>query len=181
MFLNHVLGGDMVEPRVPDPALFATTNLMRYYNVDETHANHVADLALSIFDQLAPVHGLDAEARRLLQIAALLHDVGIAVNFYNHDEHGFYLLTRTGIDGLTHRELLMVAGLVAAHNGNGGPLKRQPEYRSLLEKHDLRHRDQARRGPTTQRGARSQRVVPCGSRHVCDFKRSQRNNVEPCR
>ncbi len=137
LFLNHVLGGDMVEPRVPDPALFATTNLMRYYNVDETHATHVADLALSIFDQLAPVHGLDAEARRLLQIAALLHDVGIAVNFYNHDEHGFYLLTRTGIDGLTHRELLMVAGLVAAHNGNGGPLKRQPEYRSLLEKHDL--------------------------------------------
>ncbi len=136
LFLNHVLGGDLVEPRVPDPALFATTNLMRYYNVDESHANHVADLALSLFDQLAPVHRLDGSTRRLLKIAALLHDVGVAVNYYNHDEHGFYLLTRTGIDGLTHRELLIVACLVAVHNGNVGPLKRWPEYRSLLEKRD---------------------------------------------
>ena len=137
LFLNHVLGGDLVEPRVPDPALFATINLMRYYNVDETHANHVADLALSLYDQLAPVHRLDGSTRRLLKIAALLHDVGVAVNYYNHDEHGFYLLTRTGIDGLTHRELLIVACLVAVHNGNVGPLKRWPEYRSLLKKHDV--------------------------------------------
>ena len=137
LFFNHVLGGELVEPRVPDPALFSTTNLMRFYNVDEPHANHVADVALSLFDQLAPVHKLDAEARRLLRIAALLHDVGVAVNYYNHDEHGFYLLTRTGIDGLTHRELLIVACLVAVHNGNVGPLKRWPEYRSLLRKKDI--------------------------------------------
>ncbi|MDE2838997.1 MAG: Ppx/GppA phosphatase family protein [Chloroflexota bacterium] len=137
LFFNHVLGGELVEPRVPDPALFSTTNLMRFYNVDEPHANHVADLALSLFDQLTSVHGLDAEARRLLQIAALLHDVGVAVNYYNHDEHGFYLLTRTGIDGLTHRELLIVACLVAMHNGNVGPLKRWPEYRTLLRKGDM--------------------------------------------
>ena len=136
LFFNHVLGGELVEPRVPDPALFGATNLMRYYNVDETHANHVANLALSLFAQLAPLHGLDANARKLLHIAALLHDVGVAVNYYNHDEHGFYLLTRTGIDGLTHRELLIVASLVAAHNGNVGPLKRWPEYRSLLHKRD---------------------------------------------
>ena len=137
LFLNHVLGGELMEPRVPDPALFSATNLMRFYNVDEPHANHVADLALSLFDQLASVHGLDAEARRLLRIAALLHDVGVAVNYYNHDEHGFYLLTRTGIDGLTHRELLIVACLVAMHNGNVGPLKRWPEYRTLLRKRDM--------------------------------------------
>lgn len=137
LFLNHVLGGDLVEPRVPDPGHFATTNLMRYYNVEESHANHVAELALSLFDQLAPLHGLGDFERRLLRIAALLHDVGIAVNYYNHDEHGFYLLTRTGIDGLTHRELLIVASLVAAHNGNGSHLKRRPENRSLLEKGDM--------------------------------------------
>ena len=137
LFFNHVLGGELVEPRVPDPALFSTTNLMRFYNVDEPHANHVADLALSLFDQLTPLHGLGGGERRLLRIAALLHDVGVAVNYYNHDEHGFYLLTRTGIDGLTHRELLIVACLVAMHNGNVGPLKRWPEYRSLLRKGDV--------------------------------------------
>ncbi len=137
LFLNHVLGGEMVEPRVPDPALFAATNLMRYYNVDETHGAHVAELAQSLFTQLAPIHGLGPEESRLLHIAALLHDVGIAVNYYNHDEHGFYLLTRTGIDGLNHRELLIVASLVAAHNGNGSLTKRRSEFRALLSKRDV--------------------------------------------
>lgn len=137
LFLNHVLGGELVEPCVPDPALFSTTNLMRFYNVDEPHANHVADLSLTLFDQLAPLHGLGAGERRLLRIASLLHDVGVAVNYYNHDEHGFYLLTRTGIDGLDHRELLIAATVVAMHNGNVGPLKRWPEYRSLLRKGDM--------------------------------------------
>ncbi len=126
-------------PRFPmeDPAVFATRNLMRYYGVPEEHARHVVDLALSLFDQLAPLHGLGIPERRLLQIAALLHDVGIAVSYYNHGAHGFYLLTHTGVDGLTHRELVMVAHLVAFHAGEGSPFKRWPEYSALLEEEDV--------------------------------------------
>ena len=180
LFLNHVLGGDLIEPRVPDPALFAATNLMRYYSVDETHANHVSDLAMALFDQLAPIHGLKADSRRLLHLAALLHDVGIAVNYYNHDEHGFYLLTRTGIDGLTHRELLIVACLVAVHNGNVGPLKRWPAYRSPPKEARRGGRDKARRDPTAQRGARPQRIELSRGHHVRGVRQSPRSVLAPC-
>jgi exopolyphosphatase/guanosine-5'-triphosphate,3'-diphosphate pyrophosphatase len=110
---------------------------MRYYDVQQGHAAHVADLALSLFDGLAPVHGMGMPERRLLHLAALLHDVGIAVSYYNPGAHGFYLLTHTGIDGLTHREMTIVAYLVAFHAGEGSPLKRWPEFRAMLEERDV--------------------------------------------
>lgn len=135
LFFSH-LRDQSPEPSDEDPAMGSTRNLMRYYGVQETHARHIADLALSLFDQLAPVHGMGIAERRLLLIAALLHDVGIAVNYYNHGAHGFYLLTHTGIDGLTHRELVVAAYLVASHSGEGSPLKRWPEYREILEEGD---------------------------------------------
>jgi exopolyphosphatase/guanosine-5'-triphosphate,3'-diphosphate pyrophosphatase len=114
----------------------ATRNLMRYYQVPELHTQHVAELTLSLYDQLAELHGMSAAERRLLHIAALLHDVGVAVNYYNHGSHALYLLTRTGIDGLSHRELVMVSYLVAAHSASGSPFKRWPDYRFFLNAQD---------------------------------------------
>jgi exopolyphosphatase/guanosine-5'-triphosphate,3'-diphosphate pyrophosphatase len=137
LFFKHLLGGESEAALAEDPAMRSTRNLMRYYDVSQGHAAHVADLALSIFDGLAPVHGMGMPERRLLHLAALLHDVGIAVSYYNHGAHGFYLLTHTGIDGLTHRETAIVSYLVAFHAGEGSPLKRWPEFRALLEERDL--------------------------------------------
>jgi exopolyphosphatase/guanosine-5'-triphosphate,3'-diphosphate pyrophosphatase len=136
LFYHQLLAGEKEGPLVDDPAVYATRNQMRYYQAHEAHCQRVAQLALSLFDQLQPLHGLGFEERRLLNIGGLLHDVGIAVNYYNHGEHGLYLLTRTGIDGLTHRELVMVGYAVAAHSESGSPLKRWPDYRSLLQPGD---------------------------------------------
>lgn len=136
LFFDHLLGGGKGAPLVDDPAMYAARNLMRYYQVPEIHTQHVAALTLSLFDQLAELHGLSSAERRLLHIAALLHDVGIAVNYYNHSAHGLYLLTRAGIDGLSHRELVMVAYIVAAHSASGSPFKRWPDYRTLLNEQD---------------------------------------------
>jgi exopolyphosphatase / guanosine-5'-triphosphate,3'-diphosphate pyrophosphatase len=136
IFFSQILDKGQGETVAQDTAFYSTVNLMRYYDVREAHAQHVATLALSLFDQLAPLHGMGASERRLLNIAALLHDVGIVVNYYNHGEHGFYLLTHTGIDGLTHRELIMVAYAVASHSGSGYQLKRFADYRKLLEPGD---------------------------------------------
>src|SRR5437764_4721931 len=54
------------------------------YFFDERHATTVARLALQIFDQTASFHELDSEARLVLEVAALLHDIGQYVNVSNH-------------------------------------------------------------------------------------------------
>lgn len=43
---------------------------------DLEHADHVADLALSLFDQLHEAHQLGRDDRALLHVAAVVHDIG---------------------------------------------------------------------------------------------------------
>jgi exopolyphosphatase/guanosine-5'-triphosphate,3'-diphosphate pyrophosphatase len=137
LFYSRRLQEELPGARLPDPALAAARNVMRQYGVREAHAGHVATLACSLFDQLSPLHGLGARHRRLLEIAALLHDVGITVSYYNHHEHGLYILTHHGIDGLSHGELSAVAYLVAGHEDRCSPWKEWPQFRELLRPSDL--------------------------------------------
>jgi len=46
------------------------------YDEEPSHSDHVAQLALQIFDGLRQWHGLGNRPRELLHCAALLHDIG---------------------------------------------------------------------------------------------------------
>ena len=53
-----------------------TLALRARYDEEPSHSDHVADLALQIFDALRFPLKLDDRAREILQSAALLHDIG---------------------------------------------------------------------------------------------------------
>jgi exopolyphosphatase/guanosine-5'-triphosphate,3'-diphosphate pyrophosphatase len=64
----------MSEPQMIDEA----EELCRRLEPEPRHVHHVCQLALLLFDQLVPVHGLDAQDRLLLHAASLLHDLGFS-------------------------------------------------------------------------------------------------------
>ena len=87
----------------------------RRFHVDSAHAEQVTRLALSLFDELAPVHGLPASVRPLLEVAGLLHDIGNSVSYQRHHKHTYYLITNTDIPGLPERERELVARIARYH------------------------------------------------------------------
>ncbi len=93
----------------------AATALGRRFGFDEAHGRQVAHVALSLFDDLASLHGLPAAARPLLEVAALLHDVGNAVNYQRHHKHTYYLIQQADIPGLSDREREIVARIARFH------------------------------------------------------------------
>jgi exopolyphosphatase / guanosine-5'-triphosphate,3'-diphosphate pyrophosphatase len=95
------------------------------------HAEQVARLALGLFDQLRPLHELGAELRVILEIGALLHDVGHFVNRKSHNRHGEYLVRNADIPGLRGWRQDMVAGLVRYHNCKSEPQIEHPSYAAL--------------------------------------------------
>lgn len=123
-----------------DVALFDTEQLMKRYQVQLAHSEHVSRLALSLFDQFREHHLLhgDDNDRKLLQIAALLHDIGRSVNVYETHQHTFYLLTNVLLMGLTHRERLIVA-LLAAYKNDKKLDKQAEPYTMLLSPQELEH------------------------------------------
>jgi exopolyphosphatase/guanosine-5'-triphosphate,3'-diphosphate pyrophosphatase len=118
----------------PDVREFSALNLMREYYDNPPHNLHVRHLALQLFDQLAPVHGMGAWERSLLAAAALVHDIGMAVDYYAHHKHGMYLVMGRAMPGYSHREQVLVALLVRYHR-RGSP--GDQGYGAVLEDGDL--------------------------------------------
>jgi exopolyphosphatase/guanosine-5'-triphosphate,3'-diphosphate pyrophosphatase len=79
------------------------------------HAEHVARLALSLFDQTRAGHRLGDRAREWIEFAALLHDVGGHISYLNHHKHSYYLIREGGLRGFDPEEVEAIALLARAH------------------------------------------------------------------
>jgi exopolyphosphatase/guanosine-5'-triphosphate,3'-diphosphate pyrophosphatase len=95
--------------------LEATATLGRRFQADEHHARQVAKISLAMFDALGDIHRLPSDSRPLLEVAALLHDIGNAVNYDRHHRHTYYLITHADIPGLVEREREIVARIARYH------------------------------------------------------------------
>jgi exopolyphosphatase / guanosine-5'-triphosphate,3'-diphosphate pyrophosphatase len=124
-----------------DPPLFtdvrrsSVMNVAGRYSDDRAHTDQVALLALEVFDGTARagLHPGDPLEREWLWAAAMLHDIGVIVDYHDHHKHGFYLVLNAGLPGFSHRELALIALLVRSHR------KSPPSYewlRPLFEEGD---------------------------------------------
>ncbi|MBN2134074.1 MAG: Ppx/GppA family phosphatase [Sedimentisphaerales bacterium] len=100
------------------------------YQVDIKHAEHTRSLAVRLFDKLLSEHRLGPRHRLLLEVAALLHEVGTFVSSRAHHKHSLYLIAHSEILGLTQDELIMVAN-VARYHRRSRPKPSHPDYSHL--------------------------------------------------
>jgi exopolyphosphatase/guanosine-5'-triphosphate,3'-diphosphate pyrophosphatase len=99
---------------------------------DAGHCEHVRRLAAQLFDQLAPLHEMASGQRVTLELGALLHDVGFAVNVRGHHKHGEYLVGHADIPGLSKHQQAVVACLVRYH-AESMPASHHRLYSSLAQ------------------------------------------------
>ena len=116
VLMSYALGSDSaVERQFYSQVVASAANLARRYHYDEAHSRHVADLALSIFDQLEREHGMDHRARMLLEVAAILHDIGTYIRASGHHKHGMYIVQNSEIFGISRDDLRIIANVVRYH------------------------------------------------------------------
>ena len=97
-------------------------NLASAYGADFAHVEHVARLALELWDALgrAGLHACDPLERDLLWSAAMLHDIGTAVDYDDHHKHSRYLILSAGLPGYSPRETGLI-GQLARYHRKGSP------------------------------------------------------------
>lgn len=108
----------------------------RSCHFDEPHSRHVAKIALNIFDALAKEFGLKKDERRLLESAALLHDIGYFISYNSHHKHSHHLIRHAELFGFSPREREMTA-LIARYHRKSLPKKKHQEFERLDEKDRL--------------------------------------------
>ncbi len=100
------------------------------FRFDASHAVLTARLAGQLFDQTIALHGLGPEERLLLELAALLHDIGHAINAIDHDQHGYYILKANPLIGLSEHQQEVVARLILYHRKSSSVLDEEA-FKSL--------------------------------------------------
>lgn len=108
---------------------------------DITHGEQVRKLARALFDQLTDVHRLPAELGVVLELAALLHDVGEVVHTRSHHKHSEYLIRWGRIPGLVDPYRRMVTILARTHRKSPPDIDKHGGFARLPES----QRDQVRK------------------------------------
>jgi exopolyphosphatase/guanosine-5'-triphosphate,3'-diphosphate pyrophosphatase len=101
-------------------------NLCRRCNYNEGHARQVARLALDLFDATAEVHGLGQHEREMLDLGALLHDVGEHVSVEGHDKHSAYLIQHGRLRGFAPEEVAILTSLGRFHRRGNPKMSFEP-------------------------------------------------------
>ncbi len=116
-----------------DVRAFSVQNLFAHYPQERAHTEHVKFLSKRIFNLLEPLHGYGQPEAQLLEAAATLHDIGMAVNYFDHHKHSAYLILSGQMPGFTHREHVLIALLTQYHR-KGDP--KLGAYKTILEADD---------------------------------------------
>lgn len=95
--------------------LNAILELARRYDYDAGHAHQVECLAGTLFMELESLHQLGREDRKLLEYAAILHDIGYYVTARGHHRHGLQMVMMEPLLELPREEKTIIANLVRYH------------------------------------------------------------------
>jgi exopolyphosphatase / guanosine-5'-triphosphate,3'-diphosphate pyrophosphatase len=120
--------------RFPDVRRRSTVELAERCHYQADHAQHVARLALSLFDRTRDLHGLPDRERELLEYASLMHDIGTLISFARHHRHSAYLIQNGDLRGF-HPDEIAIMALVARYHRRGTPSKSHAEYAGLDRAH----------------------------------------------
>lgn len=105
-------------------------HLGKKYNYDKNHAQIVASLSLKLFDALRLDHGMGLKERLLLEVSAILHDIGSYISPPAHHKHSSYLVDAAELFGLRKAEKNIVSNVVRYHR-RSAPRVTHVEYMSL--------------------------------------------------
>src|SRR6266851_4512345 len=116
--------------RYPDVRRRSVFELAERCHYWPEHSQHVARLAVALFDQTRAIHGLTDRERDWLEYAAVLHDIGVHISYEGHHKHSYYLVKNGDLRGFEPDEIEAIA-LVARYHRQATPKRRHDGFADL--------------------------------------------------
>ncbi|MDR3293617.1 MAG: Ppx/GppA family phosphatase [Clostridiales bacterium] len=125
------------EKPISDILGHSINTLLHNYNMNIPHAEHVYNLSVQLFKQLKVLHKLPRMYIKVLRAAALLHDTGSIVKYYDHHIHSEYIILNSGLNGIAHKDIVMASYVAALHRKADNIEMSFDKYKDLLSEDDL--------------------------------------------
>ena len=128
--LTEMASGQVWGPNFRRQVIRSAIELGRRYDFDEDHATHTAELSSQLFEALRSEHRLDDRAGVILQVSALLHEIGRFVATSSYHKHSMYLIANSEVFGFSPADA-QLAGLIARYHRRAMPKATHTGYGTL--------------------------------------------------
>ena len=126
-----------IEKPIADVLNYSLTTLVKYYECDEKHVEHVVNLSIQLFKQLRVLHKFPRQYLKILKVAAMLHDCGMRMKYYNHPRHSWYMILNATLYGVSHRDIVLAAFTACCHKKEDINPYDWARYRDIVTDDDL--------------------------------------------
>lgn len=124
---------ERLDQEFTDQIIASATTLLNKYQGDKKHAQYVRGVSLMIYDSMQAELGLSEHVRMLLEVSAILHDIGMFIRAEDHNLHSCYIIRQAEIFGLSREDTNLVALIAKFHKGSRLP-QDDEEFRLLARK-----------------------------------------------
>lgn len=125
------------EKPIADVLTHSLYTQMKYFDINIEHAEHVYNLSMQLFKNLKVLHKLPRFYARVLKIAALLHDTGMRIKFYNHHLHSAYIILNSNLYGASHKEIVIASFIATGHSKSEFSKEDLKRFKEFLTEEDL--------------------------------------------
>jgi exopolyphosphatase/guanosine-5'-triphosphate,3'-diphosphate pyrophosphatase len=136
IMFNQALPSTIEKP-ISDVMNYSLTTLVKYYGCDEKHVEHVVNLSIQLFKQLRVLHKFPRQYLKVLKVAAMLHDCGMRIKYYNHQRHSCYMILNSTLYGISHREIVLAAFTACCHKKEDINPYEWNRYKDILQEDDI--------------------------------------------
>lgn len=130
MLVEQAMEPGFYQKMIREQIISASKNLAKHYKADKRHYEYVKKTSTLIYDELWKNLGLQAQHRQLLEVAAILHDIGAFISERGHHKHGMYMIANSEIFGLKELEKAIVEQVVRYHR-KSKPTSSHASYMAL--------------------------------------------------
>ncbi len=112
-------------------------SLLNFFNENIPHAEQVYNLSMQLYKQLKVLHKLPRQYMKVLRVAALLHDSGSRIKYYDHQYHTAYIILNSNLYGISHKDLVVAAFVASLHRKGEIQMSELAKYKDMLTEEDL--------------------------------------------
>lgn len=136
IIINYAMPTTFEKP-ISDVLGYSLNTLVRFYGCNEKHVAQVLNVSIQLFKQLRVLHKFPRQYLRILKVAAMLHDTGSSIKYYDYQKHSSYIALNAAIYGISQREIVLAALVISVYKNDDFSMNELVRYKEFISEEDV--------------------------------------------
>ena len=136
LMFNYAMPSTFEKP-ISDVLGYSLKTLVKNYGCNEKHVEQVLNICIQLFKQLRVLHKFPRQHMRILKVAAMLHDSGASIKYYDYQKHSSYITLNSALYGISQREIVLAALVISVYKNDDFSMSELVKYKEFITEADV--------------------------------------------